>query len=62
VVRKGWKPTQLQILAGVALWSSLAAGVVPQQFAGIGLAIAILCIVLGTWMSHFGEDNPRHVS
>ena len=56
--RVGRKRTQLQVLAGIALCSSLAAGILPQQFAGIGLAIAILCIVLGTWMSHFGEDRP----
>jgi tetratricopeptide (TPR) repeat protein len=57
--RKGRKRTQLQVLAGVALCSSLAAGILPQRLAGVGLAIAILCIVLGTWMSHFGEDRPR---
>jgi len=57
--RKGQKRTQLQVLAAVAFCSSLAAGILPQQFAGVGLAIAILCIVLGTWMSHFGEDRPR---
>jgi hypothetical protein len=57
--RKGRKRTQLQVLAGIALCSSLAAGVLPEQFAGIGLVIAILCIVLGTWMSHFGQDRPR---
>jgi hypothetical protein len=60
--RTGRKRTQLQVLAGIALCSSLAAGVLPDQFAGIALVIAILCIVLGTWMSHFGKDNPRHVS
>jgi hypothetical protein len=57
--RKGQKRTQLQVLAGVAFCSSLAAGILPQQFASVGLAIAILCIVVGTWMSHFGEDRPR---
>jgi len=60
--RRGRKRTQLQVLAGIALCSSLAAGILPDQFAGIALVIAILCIVLGTWMSHFGEDHPRHVS
>jgi tetratricopeptide (TPR) repeat protein len=57
--RKGRKRIQLQVLAGLALCSSLAAGILPQQLAGFGLVIAILCIVLGTWMSHFGEDRPR---
>ncbi|HEX7337512.1 MAG TPA: hypothetical protein VF252_09930 [Gemmatimonadales bacterium] len=56
--RKGRKRTQLQILAGLALCSSLAAGILPRQLAGFGLLIAILCIILGTWMSHFGEDRP----
>ncbi len=57
--RKGRKRTQLQVLAGVAFSSSLAAGILPQQLAGVSLVIAILCIVLGTWMSHYGEDRPR---
>ncbi|HEX6433376.1 MAG TPA: hypothetical protein VFZ87_04010, partial [Gemmatimonadales bacterium] len=57
--RKGRKQTQLQVLAGIAFCSSLAAGVLPPQLAGLGLAIAILCIVAGTWMSHFGQDHPR---
>ena len=57
--RKGRKRTQLQVLASIALCSSLGAAVLPEQFAGIALAIAILCIVVGTWMSHFGEDRPR---
>ena len=60
--RRGRKRTKLQVLAGIALCSSLAAGILPDQFRGTALLIAILCIVLGTWMSHFGEDNPRHVS
>jgi hypothetical protein len=57
--RTGQKRTQLQVLASLALCSSLAAGVLRQQLAGFGLLIAILCIALGTWMSHFGEDRPR---
>jgi tetratricopeptide (TPR) repeat protein len=57
--RQGRKRTQLLILAGLAFCSSLAASILPPQLAGFGLVIAILCIVLGTWMSHFGEDRPR---
>ena len=57
--RKGRKRTQLQVLAGVALCASLAAGILPRGLAGLGLLIAIGCIVLGTWMSHFGQDRPR---
>jgi len=57
--RRGRKRTQLQALAGVAFCSSLAAGILPQQLAVVALVIAIVCIVLGTWMSHFGEDRPR---
>jgi len=57
--RKGRKRTQLQVLAGVAFCSSLAAGILPQQLAVLAIVIAILSIVLGTWMSHFGEDRPR---
>jgi len=55
--RQGRKRTQLQVLASLALCSSLAAGILPQRLAGTALVIAILCIVLGTWMSHFGEDR-----
>jgi tetratricopeptide (TPR) repeat protein len=57
--RKGRKRVQLQILTAVAFCSSLAAGIVPEQLAGLGLVIAILCIALSTWMSQFGEDGPR---
>jgi tetratricopeptide (TPR) repeat protein len=57
--RKGRKRTQLQVLAGVAFCSSLVAGVLPQQLAVVAVVIAILSIVLGTWMSHFGKDHPR---
>jgi hypothetical protein len=57
--REGQKRTQLQALAGIAFCSSLAASVLPHQLAGFGLLVAIVCIVLGTWMSHFGEDRPR---
>ncbi len=52
--RTGQKRIQLQILAGLALCSSLVAAV-----SGFGLLIAIVCIALATWMSHFGEDRPR---
>ena len=57
--RTGQKRMQLQVLAGLALCSSLAAAILPQQLAGFALLIAILCIVLATWMSHFGKDRPR---
>ena len=57
--RMGRKRTQLQVLAGIAFCSSLAAGILPQRLAGVALVIAILCIVLGTWMSHFGEGPPQ---
>jgi tetratricopeptide (TPR) repeat protein len=57
--RKGRKRSQLQVLAANAFCSSIAAAILPQQLAGLGLVIAILCIALSTWMSHFGEDGPR---
>ena len=55
--RTGRRRTQLQVLAGVAFCASLAAGILAQQLAVLALIIAILCIVLGTWMTHFGKDR-----
>jgi hypothetical protein len=52
--RTGRKRIQIQVLAGLALCASLAATV-----HGVGLLIAIVCIALATWMSHFGQDHPR---
>ncbi|HYF39177.1 MAG TPA: hypothetical protein VD930_05785 [Gemmatimonadales bacterium] len=57
--RSGQKRVQLQVLAGLAFCTSAAAGILPREYAGFGLLIAVLCVVLATWMSHFGKDQPR---
>jgi hypothetical protein len=59
--REGNRRIQLQTLAGLSFGASLAAIVTPAPFAGLLLAVSIISVVAGTWISHFGTDRPRRV-
>jgi tetratricopeptide (TPR) repeat protein len=56
--REGRRRSQIQMLAGVAVTASLAAAFARPSDAGILLAVAILCVIVSTWMSLVGTDRP----
>jgi tetratricopeptide (TPR) repeat protein len=57
--RSGRKRRQLQVMAGLAFGLSLVAGVASAPVAALCLTLAILCVAVSTWLSHFGTDGPR---
>jgi hypothetical protein len=60
--REGTRRIQLQTLAVLSFGASLGATVTAAPLAGLLLGLAILCVVVGTWMSHFATDRPRRLT